>query len=152
MNIVETASTIINQPSHGSMHIRYGKPSVEVTREKDWNLYSRGTKFPANVVNIYITVSRTWDAYIRERGLSVVEGMLTLSAKHLRDDGNTQLYTAEVAEQKAGYNVVYRKGTIARSGEVLVFGGTPTEAVKKLYKEIKKIAVCELRRNYGSVI
>lgn len=103
------------------------------SQSKDWNLYSKSTKYPATVTDTYLTVPRNWISRVQSRGLAVVDGMMTLDAQALEShQAGVDLFGAVWLEQGRGYALHCRRGVIARSGALSAHGKDAAQAIRSL--------------------
>lgn len=116
-----------------------GTPSYSVSMEKNWDVYKGAYKgWAANADHHFVTVPTDWLSTVRNRGLAIVDGMMTLSASPASEIDGIEVYKAVWARQGRGYDVVTAAGFIARSGKAVAHGKTSEEAVRQLMKALPK--------------
>lgn len=111
------------QPAHGSVYVTLtddpAQVGISVDVRDDWDIYAKSYKHgPARVQDTTITAPRTWRTRVERRGLSILDGLMTLDAAVLEGapEGVT-LYAAMWLAQGRGTSVTVSNGVIAISGE-----------------------------------
>lgn len=95
--------------------IAFGPPSVSVETYQDRDVYrGRFKGWSATGVTARITVHPNWYSTVHQRGLVTVDGLLTLSARHLERVDDVDLYAAAWMERSRGYAARMVTGVIAR--------------------------------------
>lgn len=98
--------------------IEFGAPSVAVETYQDRTVYrGRYKGWSATGVRARITVPRNWYSAVHRRGLTLVDGLLTLDARPLQRVGDVDLYAASWIERGRGYAARMVTGVIARVAE-----------------------------------
>lgn len=94
-----------------TFNVGYVGPNVpvdyEIRVEKDWNHYSKKTRFPALRDNHFIKVRPDWLSTVRRIGTPSVAGCLILDATPavVSEDGERSIWRAIVATQGRGFSV-----------------------------------------------
>jgi hypothetical protein len=99
--------------------IKVGEPSISSDTDEGWIDYKRhGWRRGIKSQKIVITIPLRWDSRVADRGLAVVDGLLTLDADSIKaaPDG-VELYRAVWARQGRGLAIDRERGVIARHTE-----------------------------------
>lgn len=110
--VVAAAKQVVKYGATGgtewSVRCEGGEPSYLVERGRDWNTYSRHTKWPATVDEHTIVIPRDWRLRVRPIGSGdgVVEDAMILDAVlDVGDEYGRAVYRARVVRAGRGYSV-----------------------------------------------
>jgi hypothetical protein len=96
-------------------------------------------------LEVRIRVSRNWRRLVRNRGLAVLDGLLTTHAGPVARDGDIEAYPATWVRQGRGLSIRHELGWIAYhrpSGTAYhLAGGDATKAVARLRRKMRSQAV-----------
>lgn len=97
--------------------VKFGAPSLSVETYQDRDVYRGKFKgWAATGVVAKVTVPSNWYSTVHQQRLAMVDGMLTLSARHLERVDDVDLYAATWVERSRGYSARMVTGVIARAG------------------------------------
>jgi hypothetical protein len=110
--VVAAAKQVVKYGATGgtewNVHCEGGDPGYFVERGRDWNTYSRNTKWPAMIDEHNITVPRDWRLRVRSIGSGdgVVEDAMILDAVlDVGDEYGRAVYRSRVVRAGRGYGV-----------------------------------------------
>ncbi|OYW63181.1 MAG: hypothetical protein B7Z40_15495, partial [Bosea sp. 12-68-7] len=147
-------ATFRHGASAGStFNIGYVGPNVpvdyEIRIEKDWNHYSKRTKYPGLRDNHLIKVRPDWLTTVRRIGTASVGGCLVLDATPvlLSDDGERSIWIATVATQGRGFSVNIETRFLSCWGHGVV---TVHRAEKSAWNENPPAEILEIVRRQAA--
>lgn len=124
---------IYHQPLH-----RDPSPSMD---SSVWNTYHKNYNWPiVNSRHVFSVDLDVWEATVREWGLAVVDGMLTLDVvyqshsrygTHFLSERPTEIYKATWVRQGRGTSLVKETGFIATVDGLAAHGATAKAAIKR---------------------
>lgn len=139
-------------PAHGGVAFNFTNdraPGVFTDTGVSWTVYSKSTKWPAQVIDIAVTLPRDWCVSVHAAGLACVDGLFTLTAERLDSKpGAPELFAAMWARKSRGFNYTCERGYIARFGGVYYHGGTPKKALAGLARKCAGLNALEVLKNY----
>lgn len=101
--------------------------------------WSRNKKWTGKNSHRTYEVREDWRETVFDRGLSVIDGMLTLEATPM--DGEPGAYLARWARQGRGFQLVEEEGVILSENGIAVHGKTLKEARKSLKKRGQPVTI-----------
>lgn len=129
-------------PAHGSVDVVLTddpeKVGIVQRITDDWNLYAKSYRHgPARVQDTIITAPNKWIARVQKRGISTIDGMMTLDASALEGaPEGISLYAARWASQGRGTSVNVSNGIIAVSGELSYHADSAQRALAGIKRKI----------------
>lgn len=157
--VMTTVEAAYRMASHGSLEVVLTRRPAEVgVRQTEDFLFERSSHRTRNWRTRYqytvVTAPADWRVRVAKRGLSCVDGMMTLDASPL--DGapqGVQLYAATWIVQGRGTDLRTVQGVIAKSGKTAFHGRDPVSALEGLKRKQKAQWLAELTlSDLGGVI
>ena len=104
-----------------------------------------GRKWSGTNLYVCLTVSPTWRRLVVDRGLAVLDGLLTTHARKLRQDGDITAYAASWVRQGVGLSIRIESGVIAfdtlSSTAFHLADGDAAGAIAGLRRKLRNLAV-----------
>jgi hypothetical protein len=123
-------------------------PTAHSTTTKVWH---KKHAWSGTDLDVWITVAPNWRRSIRDRGLAVLDGLLTTHVGRLRRDDRLEVYPASWIRQSKGLTIRQESGWIAyhrESGTAYhLSGGSATEAVAGLRRKLRNQAIPQEEKN-----
>lgn len=130
------------QPAHGNMTVVLtddpAKVGIVQVDRDDWDVYAKSYRHgPAKCLDNTITVPASWRARVQRRGLTILDGMMTLDASPIEGspDG-VSVYAATLAAQGRGNSVNVSSGYIAAASGLSYHADSPYRALSGLKRKI----------------
>ena len=126
------------QQAAGGTNIRvtFGAPMLTIRKYSNRDVYRgqyRG--WAATELDVRVQVPREWLRTVSRRGLAVVDGLLTLEARHLDRVGDVDLYAAAWVERGRGYSATVERGVLAISGATSYHGTDAAGALRGIARK-----------------
>jgi hypothetical protein len=119
-----------------TIEVAFGAASITIRKSANRNVYRgqfRG--WAATELDIRVQVPREWLRTVERSGLAVVDGLLTLEARHLDRVGDVDLYAAAWVERGRGYSATVERGVLAISGAVSYHGADAAGALRGIARK-----------------
>jgi hypothetical protein len=119
-----------------TIEVAFGAASITIHKSGNRNVYRgqfRG--WAATELDIRVQVPREWLRTVSRRGLAVVDGLLTLEARHLDRVGGVDLYAAAWVERGRGYSATVERGVLAVSGATSYHGTDAAAALRGIARK-----------------
>ena len=124
------------------------EPKATATTRKVWH---RKHAWSGTNLEVHLTISRTWRRSVRERGLAVLDGLLTTHAGPVTRDADAEACPATWVRQGRGLSIRVESGWIAYhrlSGTAFHLpGGDATKAIAALRRKMRNQAIPQEERD-----
>lgn len=105
-------------------------------REKDWDYYSKRTRYPKTHHTLCLRLDRAWRDSVYKRGLMLVDDIFTLYAGEFVQKDGARVFAARWLQQARGYDLREVEGFIAHSGGVFYHAKTEDAALRGVRRKI----------------
>ncbi|PSR23313.1 MAG: hypothetical protein C7B43_20180 [Sulfobacillus benefaciens] len=130
---------------HGDFYVGFGSPTVSQQEYADWDMYSKSYGHPGRIQDTHLTIPSDWRIRVERRGLSVLDGLLTLDAVLLdsrvmgKENLDVKIYAAVWLGQGRGTALHAESGFIALAGDDMVYHSlkSPDDAARGLLRKVR---------------
>jgi hypothetical protein len=128
------------------VHVTFGAAAITIYKTANRDVYrGRFRGWAATELAVRVQVPREWLRTVERRGLAMVDGLLTLEARHLDRVGDVDLYAAAWVERGRGYSATIERGVLAISGEVSYHGADAAGALRGIVRKRAGVPVAPPR-------
>ena len=125
-------------------------PAADAVSREVWH---RKHAWKGTNLDVRLTVSPTWRRSVVDRGLAVLDGLLTTHARKLRQDGDVTAYAASWVRQGRGLSIRSESGVIAfdrQSGTAFHHAdGDAAGAINGLRRKLRNQAIPQGEKDEG---
>lgn len=132
-----------NIGTHGDvipMSTTEGETGCGLSQQVQFGKYSGGCKYRKREVYTIVTVPRDWLSRVYFRGLSYVDGLMTIWAQPV-DAKGCEAFAATWVEQSRGSSVKLVRGYIARANSYSYHASTLAKAIAGLKRKTKSMSI-----------